>query len=375
MPKHLLETAYNEDRANFTGSPYLITEYVGAGPYRLKQWTLGTNMLLEANDRYILGRPRIDQIEVRFILDTNTMVSNILAGAVQMTLGRGLTPEQAITVRDQWKEGVVDAGLQNTTSLYTQFVDPNPAVLADVRFRRALLMSLDRQQMVDSFLASLVPVANSLISPDDPDFKTVEPSIVRYDFDPRGAMALLDNMGLTKGADGYYLDPATNQRVSVEVRTRTHDLREKIQQVIADEWGRVGIVGQPVVVPEQGVADRVYQSTFPSFYFRFGDPAQIGDSVTNQRPLASNNYVGRNTTRYSNPEFDALVQRWVTTIPRAERTQILGDMVHHLTDQLVLLPLYHEPEPVLISNRLVNVGGRRGINIQAWNVQLWDLKS
>jgi peptide/nickel transport system substrate-binding protein len=332
-------------------------------------------MLLEANDRYILGRPRIDQIEVRFILDTNTMVSNILAGAVQMTLGRGLTPEQAITVRDQWKEGVVDAGLQNTTSLYTQFVDPNPAVLADVRFRRALLMSLDRQQMVDSFLASLVPVANSLISPDDPDFKTVEPSIVRYDFDPRGAMALLDNMGLTKGADGYYLDPATNQRVSVEVRTRTHDLREKIQQVIADEWGRVGIVGQPVVVPEQGVADRVYQSTFPSFYFRFGDPAQIGDSVTNQRPLASNNYVGRNTTRYSNPEFDALVQRWVTTIPRAERTQILGDMVHHLTDQLVLLPLYHEPEPVLISNRLVNVGGRRGINIQAWNVQLWDLKS
>jgi peptide/nickel transport system substrate-binding protein len=236
-------------------------------------------------------------------------------------------------------------------------------------------MSLDRQQMVDTFLASLVPVANSLVSPDEPDFKAVEPSIVRYNFDPRGAMAQLDSMGLTKGADGYYLDPTTNQRISVEVRTRTHDLREKIQQVIADEWGRVGIVGQPVVVPEQSIADRVYQSTFPSFYFRFGDPAQIGDSVTNQRPLASNNYVGRNTTRYSNPEFDALVQRWVTTIPRAERTQILGDMVHHLTDQLVLLPLYHEPEPVLISNRLVNVGGRRGINIQAWNVQLWDLKS
>jgi len=375
LPKHLLEIVYQEDRANFTASPYLSTEYVGAGPYRLKEWVLGSHLVLEANDRYVLGRPKIDQIEVRFILDTNTMVSNLLAGAVQLTIGRGLTPEQAITVRDQWKEGVVDAGLQNTTSLYPQFIDSQPQLLTDVRFRRVLLMGLDRQQMVDTFLAGLVPVAQSVISPDEPEYDGVQASIVRYPHDPRRAMETLDGMGLTKGPDGFYIDPSTNGRITVEVRTRAHDLREKIQQVIASEWAQIGIVGQPVVVPEQRINDRVYQATFPGFYFRFGGPEQVADWRSNESPLPENNYVGRNPIRYRNPEYDALVQRLVSTIPRPERLQVLGQIVQHTTDQLLLLPLYHEPEPVLISNRMINVAGRKGTNIQTWNAHLWDLKS
>ena len=374
LPKHILEPVYEEDRANFTGSPRFSTEYLGAGPYRVKEWVLGSNLVLEANDRYVLGRPKIDQIEVRFILDTNTMVSNMLAGAVQLTLGRGLTPEQAITVRDQWKEGMVDAGLQNTTALFPQFVNPGTPLLTDIRFRRALLESLDRQQMVDTFMASLVPVANSLISPDDPEYESVQSSIVRYPYDPRQAMELLDGMGLAKGSDGYYVDPSTNGRVTVEVRTRTHDLREKIQQVIADEWGRVGLVGQPLVVPEQRVNDREYQSNFPGFYFRFAPPDQIIDWRSREAPVAENNYVGRNTMRYRSSEFDTLVERYVSTIPRAERLAALGAIVQHTTDQLIPLPLYHEPEPVLISNHMVNAGGRHGTGIQTWNAQDWDLK-
>ncbi len=374
LPKHLMETAYSEDRANFTASPYFSTEYVGAGAYRLKEWVLGSHLVLDANDRYVLGRPKIDQIEVRFILDTNTMVSNILAGAVQVTLGRGLTPEQAITVRDQWREGIVDAGLQNTTALFPQFVSPQTPLLTDVRFRRALLMSLDRQQMVDTFMAGLVPVAHSLISPDDPEFEGVQSSMTRYPYDPRQAMEMLDGMGLARGQDGFYIDPSTGGRVTLEVRTRTHDLREKIQQVIANEWGQVGIVGQPLVVPEQRVNDRAYQSDFPGFYFRFAPPDQITDWRSKESPLPENNYVGRNTMRYQNAEFDTIVERFVSTIPRVERLQALGQVVQHTTEQLVPLPLYHEPEPVLISNRLVNVAGRHGTNIQTWNAQEWDLK-
>jgi peptide/nickel transport system substrate-binding protein len=375
LPKHLLESAYQEDKANFTTSPYLSSQYVGAGPYRLKEWVLGSHMTLEAFDGYVLGRPKIDQIQVRFILDTNTMVANLLAGEVQVTIGRGLTPEQAITVKEQWREGVVDAGLQNTTSLFPQFVNSEPAMLTDVRFRRALLHALDRQQMVDTFLAGLVPVANSIITPDEPEFKDVDPVVAKYPFDPRRSMELLNGMGLTRGADGFYIDPNTGGRVTIEVRSRSHVLREKVQQVIADEWGRVGLVGQPLVIAEQSVNDRVYQSTFPGFYFRFGGPDQIVSWVSAQSPLPENNFVGQNTMRYRNPEYDALVQRYVTTIPKAERTQALAAMAQHTTEQLVPIPLYHEPEPVLISNRLVNAGGSRGRNLQTWNAHEWELKA
>ncbi|MPZ13609.1 MAG: hypothetical protein GEU73_04165 [Chloroflexi bacterium] len=372
LPKHLLEPGYLEDKATFTEDPHFGAAYVGAGPYRLAEWVLGSHLILDANDQYILGRPKIDQIEVKFILDTNTMVANLMAGALHLTLGRGLTPEQAITVRDQWREGFVDAGLQNTTSLYPQFIDSEPPFLTDVRFRRALLSALDRQLIVDTFLASLVPVADSVISPDEPDYRDIEHQIVRYQHDPRQAMALLDGMGLSRGADGFYRD-AANRQVAVEVRTRKHDLREKLQQVIVDEWARVGIVAEPAVVPEQRISDRVYQATFPGFYFRFGGPDQFTDWRSTGAPVAENNHVGRNPIRYQNPEYDALIERFVTTIPRADRIAVLGQMVHHATDQLLLLTLFHEPEPVLISNRLGNVGGRRGTNIQAWNAHVWDV--
>jgi peptide/nickel transport system substrate-binding protein len=374
LPKHLLEPAYLEDKTTFVNSPHFGAEYVGAGPYRLKEWVLGSHVILEANDSYVLGRPKIDQIEVKFILDTNTMVSNLLAGAVQLTIGRGLTPEQAITVREQWKEGVVDAGLQNTTSLYPQFVDASPPILTDARFRRALLMGLDRQQMVDTFLGGLVPVAHSVVSPDDPEYRDVDASVVKYDYDPRRAMELIDSIGLTKGSDGFYQD-ASGGRLTVEVRTRTHDLREKIQQVIADQWSKIGVVGQPLVIPEQRINDRVYQSTFPGFYFRFGNWTQLSQWRSQETPLPANNYVGQNIIRYQNPEYDALIGRFVGTIPRAERMQVMGQMVNFSTDQLLLLTLYHEPEPVLISNRMVNAAGRRGTNIQTWNAQEWDLKT
>jgi ABC-type oligopeptide transport system substrate-binding subunit len=79
--------------------------------------------------------------------------------------------------------------------------------------------------------------------------------------------------------------------------------------------------------------------------------------------------------RYRNPDYDALVERYVSTIRRPERVQLLGQMVQHTTDQLLPIPLYHEPEPVLISNRMINAGGRRGTNIQTWNAHEWDVKS
>jgi peptide/nickel transport system substrate-binding protein len=373
LPKHLLEPVLREDKENFINSPYFGPEYIGTGPFRLKEWVFGSHLVLDANDRYVLGKPKVDQIEVKFIIDTNTMVANLIAGALNMTLGRGLNAEQVLVVRDQWKEGVIHAGLDNTTSLHPQFLNPDPPILSEVRFRRALLHALDRQAIVDTFLGGLVPVAHSIITPDEPEYRDIESRVVRYDYDPRKSVELLEGLGLSKGPDGMYRDQA-NRPMAIEVMTRSHPLREKLQQVIVDDWRRVGIVGEHVVVPEQRINDRPYREDRRAFYFRFGNPYQFVEWVSHEAAVAENRYVGRNSIRYQNPEYDALIERYERTIPRAERVRLLGDIVHHATDQLLLLTMYHEPEPVLVSNRLINVGGKRGISIQTWNAHLWDIR-
>ena len=95
LPAHLLDKAYREDRPGFTAHPYFSTEFVGTGPFKLREWQQSSHLVLEASDSYVLGRPKIDEIEVRFILDANTLVANVLAGAVMLTLGRSITGEQA----------------------------------------------------------------------------------------------------------------------------------------------------------------------------------------------------------------------------------------------------------------------------------------
>src|SRR5207253_663122 len=131
MPKHLLEQAYNQDTAGLADLPYWNRDFVGTGPFRLREWVDGSHLTLGVNAAYALGQPKLDEIEVRFIPDNNTIVASLLAGAVDLTLGRGISTEQGITLRDQWPAGHMDLTYGNAVALYPQFISPNPSILAD----------------------------------------------------------------------------------------------------------------------------------------------------------------------------------------------------------------------------------------------------
>ena len=108
--------------------------------------------ILEAFEGYVLGRPKIDEVEVRFIIDPNTIIANVLAGTVELTLGRGLSFEQAAQAQGQWRDGKMDLSMDATSwiALFPQFVNLSPRVLGDVNARRALLHATDRQALVDT---------------------------------------------------------------------------------------------------------------------------------------------------------------------------------------------------------------------------------
>src|SRR5205814_10701610 len=128
---------------------YWTTDFIGTGPYKLQSYEPSSHLIAVANDDYVLGRPKIDEIEVRFIPSPTASVPNILAGAVEITLGRGLSIDQALNFRDQWKDGYIDILYGSPTILNPKHQNPTPSLVADVRFRQALLHALDRQAMAD----------------------------------------------------------------------------------------------------------------------------------------------------------------------------------------------------------------------------------
>lgn len=368
LPKHLLEPAYAADKATFNQLPFWSSEFVAAGPYKLKSYTAGTGLVLSAFDAYALGRPRIDEIEVRFIPDVNTLVANLYAGAVDATMGRGVAIDLALQAKEQWTAGRPIFGEDTWVPLFPQFIDPSPAAILDVRVRRALLHAIDRQQLVDSFQAGVTTVAHSFISPSHPEFPNADAYVVRYDYDPRRAAQLLDEAGLTRATDGFYRDP-TGQRFAVEIWASGES---KQMTAVADYWRQAGIDASPVVLPPQRWNDRQYVSNFPSFRISRNPNALVNVRYyqSPRTPLPENNFVGMNYSRYMNPELDSLIDRYFTTIPRTERAQTLGEIMHHMTDVLNVMGLYYDVQSTLVANRITGMTSPQ----TGWNGHTWDAK-
>ncbi len=371
LPKHLLERTFLENKEGFRQTPYWTTEYVGAGPFKLKEWVQGSHFLLAANDRYVLGRPKLDELEIRFILDANAVIANVLSGTVQATIGTGLNLEQSVEVRDQWRDGRLDVSFDSWIFAAPQFINPTPAIVSDLRFRRALLYAIDRQAMADTIQAGLVPVAHNYVRPDEPEYEPTNPYVVRYEYDPRRAAQELEGLGFTRGPDGMLLD-SSGQRLTMEVRaTQSPAIHARSLFPVVDYWQRVGVAIEPVVIPVQRLTDVEYRTTHPSFEIvRYrsgaGRVEQLHGSAT---PLPTNRFSGTNRSRYMNPEFDALIDTYLATIPWEPRMQALGQVVHHISEQLNVMGLFYDVRPTLVGNRVRNTY----VQNPTWNVHEWDL--
>jgi peptide/nickel transport system substrate-binding protein len=378
LPKHLLEEAYRTDKASLLDLPYWTSDFVGAGAYRLRQWMPGVGLSVEANPEYVLGRPRVDQIDVTLIPDPNTMAANILAGTVDVT-GSIVSLDLGLQLRDQWRDGRVIFNLGGDTwvALFPQFVEPQPAVVGDVRFRRALTHAIDRAEINDTLVAGMSPVAHTFLSPNQPAYREIEASATRYEYDPRRAAQLLEEMGFRRGADGYR--DATDRRLEVELRAGPEEEHAKTASAVADYWQRLGVGSSYLRLTQQLFQDQQYAGAFPAFMVLGGpnDVAALRNLRSTQARLPSNNFRvsgSGNRARYINPEFDALLTTYFATVPEAARIQALGEIIRHMADQLTTVGIYYNPRPGAAANHVQGVSQEWVAQYITWNAHEWDVR-
>src|SRR5437879_6364447 len=81
LPRHLLEAPFREGNMdNFIAHPAWSSEYVGAGPYKIDRWEVGSYFEAVAFDQHVLGRPRIERLRMLFIPDFNTSLAHLPDG-------------------------------------------------------------------------------------------------------------------------------------------------------------------------------------------------------------------------------------------------------------------------------------------------------
>jgi ABC-type transport system substrate-binding protein len=235
------------------------------------------------------------------------------------------------------------------------------------------MYAINRQDLADTLTAGYAPIADSIISKDLPEYRYVEPSIVKYSYDSTRAAQLIESLGATRGPDGYR--DASGQRLSIEIRTTTNDANQKSVAVIADSFQRVGIGAEGVVIPVQRLQDGEYRATFPGL--ELVNQPNGADGFQNllhsaNAPLPERGFrapsSSRNRGSYQNPEYDALMDRYSVTIPFAERMGVMAQMIKMQTDLNLVMGLFFSVDAIMMANKLQNVPPA-----SSWNAQLWDL--
>ena len=376
FPRHILDRPYQESKATFETLPYWTNELISSGPFRLREWVPSNYARLEAFPDYAPGRPKIDQIDVKFITDANTLVANVLAGAVDVTAPRALSIEQAASAKELWADGRLVPTIEGWTMMYPQHYHPSPGLIGDAQFRRALVHAVDRQQLADTLGAGHSSIAHSIIAPDQAAYRFVESGIARIDYDPRRAAQILEGLGLSRGADGLFRDRSGERLEPLKIQTTVNDTSQKTAFATADFWQRVGLAGDVTVLSAAagGRPDRYAYVGFDLVNQGIGTDGMTNVLHSSAAPLPERGYTApaaaRNRGSYVNPEYDAIMDRYLRTIPLPERMHTLAELIRWQTDLQLVIGFFYSVNGILLSNRMVNTHPGTG-----WNAYEWDVRS
>ena len=222
---YINHTAFNRDPTN----PGLAD-----GPYRITDYKSGAQIVMEPNPYWTGAKPGFKHIVIKLVENTAALQANLLSGDVDMVNGEGvgLTIDQVLGLRKQHPDQFVYIFKPSLTYEHINLNRDNP-ILADLKVRRALLLALDRQTLVNKLFEGMQPVAATWVNPLDSNY---DKSIKPLPYDPAQAKKLLADAGWTPGGDGICRN-AKGDRLSLEIGTTAGNrIRELTEQVLQSQW-------------------------------------------------------------------------------------------------------------------------------------------
>ena len=378
LPRQVLEERYRSNRSAFPTGEDWTTAYVGTGPYRVERWTPGVGMIARAHPGWVLGSPKLDTLDIRFITDGNAQIANLLSGEVDMINSPYVRAPEAGIIREQWGEngpGYVKAWTTRTAYLEFQFreVANWQRAVTDVRLRRALLHSIDRAALAEAVNLGFAPAADAFIAPSDPLFPEVDRSIMKYPFDRNRASQLLAEAGWVRPASGGLAVNAAGQRLDIELWSTASQDEENT--IVSDNFRSTGVNASPYVIPAARARDGELRSSFTSAGL---NGRTIGADTfvwtTENFPGPDNRWSGSNRGSLSDPEVDRLQKIRLSALDPDENKQATIGLLRRMSELIGAVPLIYSVEVILARNRVKgpvgNYGPQEGIT---WNVHEWEV--
>ena len=296
-------------------SPAAVEQYgsdygrnpVGTGPYKFEEWQSNTSVVASRNEDYWDGAPELEAVIFWPITDANTRVAEMLSGGIDVLLET--PPDNVAQFRDDANYQVVEAVGPH---VWYVMLNAKEGPFADVLVRQAVNYAVNKESLVNDVLQGIAEVS---AGPIPPAFNwAYNEEVDPYPYDPDMARQLLAEAGaegasltflVTEGGSGM-LDPVP-MGTAIQADLAAVGLDVEIQTY---EWNTFLSEVNPGLEGKADMAEMAWMTS---------DPDTL--PFLTLRTAAWPEEGGFNSSYYSNPEVDALLdQARVSTDPdeRAE---------------------------------------------------------
>ncbi len=294
---------------------------VGTGPFKVVSYEPKVGLKMEAWDGFWGDKAKLDELQFRFITEPATAVAELQAGRVDLVIPPTIPVSMIPTIQDDPKLDVVTTA---GPTVYALRYNTRDGITADPNVRKALIMAVDRDTIVNEILGGQAEVIASfqgkLSFGDDPDLKPLP-------YDPEGAKKLLAEAGVQPGA-----------AVQIDIRGNDATFGE-VTQAVAAYLSMVGINAtiKPYetntllndIIP-QGKTGAMFQQSWGGWTFDYDNTAY------------SMYHTGEKWNPYdSDPKMDELLESQRHLTDPAKREEILQEIARYAYDRSLEMPLYN----------------------------------
>jgi peptide/nickel transport system substrate-binding protein len=300
----------------------------GTGPFRFASSEQDDNVVIERNDGYFGGAPKISRVQFRVVPEAIVRALELRKGSADVEVN-SLTSDMIPVLRKQSTIDVSDSPGTNYQYLAFNFDD---AALAKRELRQALAYATNREEIIQYLYRGQAHPADG---PLPKSSWAYESGIRRYEYDPQQAERLLDAAGFPRrpGMGGT--------RVKLTLKTSTEESSRLLAAVLQEQWRKVGIDLEVRPLEFATLFSDIARGSFEIFTLRWvganNDPDTFFDYVFDSRKIPP---AGANRGHYRNPEIDALLDQARIESDRAKRRELFSKVQKIIAEDLPYLSLW-----------------------------------
>jgi peptide/nickel transport system substrate-binding protein len=350
LPRHLLGDL---SPAELVDAPFNL-EPVGSGPYRFEQLSIEdgkiTGLVLSAFDDYYTEPAFIETMIFRYFPDAGSALVAYRAGEIQGI--SQVSPEILPSALQEANLRIYTGRQPQMTLILLNLDNPELPFFQEASIRRALLMGLNRQKMIDTMLDGQAILADGPIFPGSWAYYE---GIERLSYDQEAAIELLKEAGYTVPASGGTVRAKEEQRLAFDLLFPEGEEYAALAEEIGDDWARLGVEANLTPVPYNELVSaylepRTYQAALVDL-----DLARSPDPDPYPFWHQAQKTGGQNYSSWDDHQASEYLEQARVIVDIAERTRLYRNFQVRFTSEMPALPLFYPVYTYAVDARVQGV--------------------